>query len=113
VSVFAALAGAKGYRGIGDRAGGLPAVLLQAAGARRHPRTGTLRAPSGSTIRRVVQSTDADAADLLVCRWLADAPPGRPPPGQRKKPATRTRCSASRWTARRCAAPARATRTRT
>jgi predicted transposase YbfD/YdcC len=72
VMVFTVLAGAKNYREIGDRAADLPAVLLAPAGARTSPRTGTLQAPSGSTIRRVAESLDAEAADLLICRWLAD-----------------------------------------
>jgi hypothetical protein len=28
-------------------------------------------APSGSTLRRVVEDIDTDAADLLVCQWIA------------------------------------------
>jgi predicted transposase YbfD/YdcC len=71
VTFFAVLAGATNYREAGDRAADLPGVLLQAAAVRRHPVTGTPRAPSGSTIRRVLENIDADAADLLVGRWLA------------------------------------------
>jgi len=72
VMMFAVLAGARSYREIGDRAADLPAVLLVPAGARVDPRGGTVRAPSGSTIRRVAESIDAQAADLLVCRWLGE-----------------------------------------
>jgi predicted transposase YbfD/YdcC len=70
--VFAVLAGAKTYREIGDRAADLPAVLLEPAGARRCGSAEVLRAPSGSTIRRLAEAIDAEAADLLVCRWLAE-----------------------------------------
>jgi predicted transposase YbfD/YdcC len=35
------------------------------------PRRGGVRAPSGSTIRRVAESIDAQTADLLVCQWLS------------------------------------------
>ncbi|HEV2634394.1 MAG TPA: ISAs1 family transposase [Actinocrinis sp.] len=72
VMVFAVLAGARNYREIGDRAADLPAVLLAPAGARTDPGIGELRAPSGSTIRRVAEGIDAQAADLLVCRWLGE-----------------------------------------
>jgi DDE family transposase len=71
VAFFAVLAGATNYREAGDRAGDLPGVLPQAAAVRRHPVTGMPRAPSGSTIRRVLENIDADTADLLVGRWLA------------------------------------------
>ena len=41
-------------------------------GARRHPRTRRFVAPSEPTIRRTVKSVDADEADVLVGRWLAE-----------------------------------------
>jgi hypothetical protein len=72
IMVFAVVAGARNLGEAGDRAADLPPLLLQAAGTRRDPRTGQLVAPSGSTLRRVVESIDVDAADLLVCRWIAD-----------------------------------------
>lgn len=72
VMVFAVLAGARNFREAGDRAADLPPLLLDAAGARRDPRTGQLLAPSTSTLHRVVEDIDATDADLLVCRWIAD-----------------------------------------
>ena len=72
VMVFAVLAGARTYREIGDRAADLPVVLLEPAGTRRCGPTGLLRVPSGSTIRRLAEAIDAEAADLLVGRWLAE-----------------------------------------
>lgn len=71
VVLFAVLAGAKNFREAGDRAADLPALLLDAAGTRRDPVTGLHVPPSGSTIRRVVEGIDADAADRLVCTWIA------------------------------------------
>lgn len=71
VVVFAVLAGARNFREAGDRAADLPPLLLNAAGARRDRRTGEPVAPSGSTLRRVVQDIDTDAVDLLVCQWIA------------------------------------------
>jgi predicted transposase YbfD/YdcC len=72
VVVFTVMAGARNFREAGDRAADLPPLLLDAAGARRDPRTGALVAPSGSTLRRVVKDIDVDTADLLVCEWIAD-----------------------------------------
>jgi predicted transposase YbfD/YdcC len=71
VMVFAVLAGARNFREAGDRAADLPPLLLDAAGTRRHPRTGQLLPPSGDTLRRVTEDIDVDAADLLVCQWIA------------------------------------------
>jgi predicted transposase YbfD/YdcC len=78
VMVFAALAGARNFREAGDRAADLPPLLLAAAGTRRHPRTGELVPPSADTLRRVVEDIDVDAADLLVCQWIAQR--ARPDP---------------------------------
>ena len=39
------------------------------------------RAPSESTIRRVLQAVDLDALDVVLSRWLAARLPG-PPPGR-------------------------------
>lgn len=72
VMVFAVLAGARNFREAGDRAADLPPALLEAAGTRRDPRTGELVPPSGSTLRRVTEDIDVQAADLLVCQWIAD-----------------------------------------
>jgi hypothetical protein len=71
VMVFAVLAGARNFREAGDRAADLPPLLLDAAGTRRHPRTGQLLPPSGDTLRRVTEDIDVDAADQLVCQWIA------------------------------------------
>ena len=59
VTVFAALAGAKNFREAGDRAADLPSVLLDAAGARYDRRAGQRKAPSGSTLRRVIEDSFA------------------------------------------------------
>jgi predicted transposase YbfD/YdcC len=72
VTVLAVLAGAKNYREAGDRAEDLPQELLVLLRARRSVLSGRRVAPSADTIRRVVESVDAEAADGLVCQWLAD-----------------------------------------
>jgi predicted transposase YbfD/YdcC len=69
--VFTVLAGARNFREAGDRAADLPPLLLDAAGTRRHPRTGQLLPPCGDTLRRVTEDIDVDAADRLVCQWIA------------------------------------------
>jgi hypothetical protein len=84
VMVLAVLAGARNFREAGDRAADLPPLLLGAAGARRDPRIGAPLAPSGSTLRRVAEGIDADAADLLVGHWIAQRARPRPlAPGDR------------------------------
>jgi DDE_Tnp_1-associated len=108
LAVFAVLAGAASYREMGDRAADLPGVLLAAVGARTRPRTGTLQAPSGSTIRRIAEQIDAQAADLLVGRFLAEraaalASEDRDTP----------HAPGSRWTERPCATPVPGTGRRT
>ena len=70
VMVFAALAGAKTFREVGDRVGDLPPVLLEAAGTRRCPRSGVFVPPCADTIRRIVEDLDGQAVDLLVGRWI-------------------------------------------
>ena len=72
VTLLAALAGARNFREAGDRAADLPQSLLAAAGTRRDRSSGALTAPSGSTLRRVIEELDGDACDLLACQWLAD-----------------------------------------
>jgi predicted transposase YbfD/YdcC len=86
VMVLVVLAGARNFREAGDQAADLPDLLLHAAVARRDPRTGALVAPSGSTLRRVVEDIDTDAADLLVCQWVA-ARARRPPDTDSERPA--------------------------
>jgi hypothetical protein len=68
VTVLFGAAGAANFRQAGDRVKDLPPLLLAAAGARRHRRTGQPVAPCADTLRRVAEGIDADAADLLVCR---------------------------------------------
>jgi predicted transposase YbfD/YdcC len=90
VMVLVVLAGARNFREAGDQAADLPDLLLHAARARQDPRTGALVVPSGSTLRRVVENIDTDAADLLVCQWIA-ARARRPPDTDSEQPADRRR----------------------
>lgn len=70
VMVLAALAGARNFREIADRAADLPPRLLASAGCRVHPVTGLDVTPSAATLRRIAHVIDADAADQQICAWL-------------------------------------------
>ncbi|WP_165960368.1 transposase family protein [Actinocrispum wychmicini] len=67
-TVLAVLAGAKNYREAGDRAADLPQELLVLVGVRRRVLSGRCVAPSADTIRRVVESVDAEAAPSATTR---------------------------------------------
>ena len=74
IGVCAVLAGARSYVAIAEWAHDLP------VGARLRLGIGR-RAPSESTIRRILQAVDLDALDVALSGWLADRlsdpPPGR------------------------------------
>jgi len=63
---------ATSFRSVADYIGDLPPEALERLGARRHQSTRRFVAPSEPTIRRTVTSVDADEADVLVGRWLAE-----------------------------------------
>ena len=64
VAVAGILAGARSYEGIWAWAVDLPGSIKAGLGIRG-------RVPCESTIRRVVQSVDADLLDAVVCAWAA------------------------------------------
>jgi predicted transposase YbfD/YdcC len=74
VSVCAVLAGARSYVAIAEWAHDLPTSARLRLGIRR-------RAPSESTIRRILQTVDLAALDTTLSSWLGtrlpDPPPGR------------------------------------
>jgi predicted transposase YbfD/YdcC len=74
VSVCAVLAGARSYVAIAEWAQDLPVSARLRLGVGR-------RAPSESTIRRILQAVDLDALDAALSSWLStrlpDPPPGR------------------------------------
>ena len=74
VSVCAVLAGARSFVAIAEWAHDLPVSARVRLGIGR-------RAPSESTIRRILQKIDLDALDATVSGWLAARRPD-PPPGQ-------------------------------
>lgn len=69
--VAAAMQGAQSFTAIAEEVAELPQEALARMGARRHPATGRYVAPSEPTIRRAIQSVDADEADTLAGAWLA------------------------------------------
>jgi predicted transposase YbfD/YdcC len=72
VSVCAVLAGARSYVAIAEWAHDLPVSARLRLGIGR-------RAPSESTIRRILQAVDLDAVDATLSGWLADRSPDLPP----------------------------------
>jgi hypothetical protein len=88
VAVCAVLADARSLAAIGEWAADAPAEVLTALGVRPDPLTGIVRAPAGSTVRRVLVDIDGDALDGAVGAWLAGlspmpAPPAAEPPTPR------------------------------
>lgn len=83
MTAAAALAGCRSFRSVADFVADLPQDALVRLEARRHPVTGRYIPPSEATIRRTVQSVDADEADNLAGRWLmAQVRAGRAAAGQ-------------------------------
>jgi len=79
VLTMALLCGARDFRQAADRVAELPQVLLDAAGARRHPVLGIRIPPGRDTLRRLTEAVDAAVMDRLICTWLntlLDAHPG-------------------------------------
>lgn len=72
VMVLVVLAGARNFRKAGDHAADLPDLLLHACLARRDPGTGVLVASSGSTLRRVVETSTLMP---LTCWSVNGSPP--------------------------------------
>jgi hypothetical protein len=70
VAVVCVLAGAKGFREIGDQAADLPQDLLAGLGGRAHPLRRRIAAPSETRIRTLLQMLDAGALDVLIGGWL-------------------------------------------
>jgi Domain of unknown function (DUF4338)/DDE_Tnp_1-associated len=66
----ATISGCRSFRSVADYVADLPPEALARLGARRHPVTGRVVAPSEATIRRTVKGVDADEADTIVGTWL-------------------------------------------
>ncbi len=71
ISVAAVLAGARSLTAIGEWAADAPVAVMAALGVRFDPLEGRFRPPGEATIRRVLESADADRLDAAVTSWLA------------------------------------------
>jgi len=72
VAVCAVLSGADGYRAIGEWAQDLSQEALQRLGCRFSERKGRYEPPSEPTLRRALQSVDAQALDEVVNTWVGE-----------------------------------------
>ncbi len=72
VSLVAVLAGASNFRQIADQVADFSPLLLRKLGARWCYFRQVFGRPSGRTIRRVLESIDADELDLLTGTWLRE-----------------------------------------
>ena len=70
ISVAAVLSGARSLEAIAQWARQCTQAELRRLGCRRNPRTKRYEAPSEPTLRRFLQSVDADAVDKVVGQWL-------------------------------------------
>jgi predicted transposase YbfD/YdcC len=69
-AVAAVLAGARSLVAVGEWVADAPPQVLASLGVRRDPLTGRFEPPDEATIRRVLESVDADAFDAAVGSWL-------------------------------------------
>jgi len=72
VATCAMLSGAFSYLAIAEWASDLPQDLLRRLGCKYHPEKRKYIAPSEPTLRRHLQSVDADEFDRIVNEWLAE-----------------------------------------
>lgn len=66
IAAAAVAAGARSFVAIGEWVADAPQRVLALLGARRDRRAGLYRAPDETTLRRVLQSVDADAVDATL-----------------------------------------------
>lgn len=71
IAVCAILSGMKSFIAIAEWANHLTQDLLKRLGCRRHPKTGVYIPPSEPTIRRLLQTVDADEVDRALGNWLS------------------------------------------
>jgi Transposase DDE domain. len=71
IAVCAILSGMKSFIAIAEWARHLTQDLLKRLGSRRHPKTGVYLPPSEPTIRRLLQTVDADEVDRALSCWLS------------------------------------------
>jgi predicted transposase YbfD/YdcC len=72
IAVAATLAGARNITAIGEFAADCPQPVLEALGAKYHPRHKRFIAPHTDTFRRALSGVDADRLDEVVGAWLLE-----------------------------------------
>jgi predicted transposase YbfD/YdcC len=77
MAAVAVVCGARSFTAIGEWVADAPQRVLEALGARWHSGQGRFVAPHEATLRRVIQSFDADLLDEVIGRWLAGGVPIR------------------------------------
>src|SRR5580704_9030108 len=70
VAAVCTLAGARGFRELGDQAGDLPQEMLAALGGAPHPLRRKITAPSEKRLRTLLQALDAAMLDEITGGWL-------------------------------------------
>jgi predicted transposase YbfD/YdcC len=70
-AMAAVLAGARSFTAVGEWVSDAPPQVLATLGIRRDPLAGRFEPPDEATIRRVLETVDADALDAAVGSWLA------------------------------------------
>jgi hypothetical protein len=70
IALAGVLCGARSFLALGEFAAALSQAQLRSVGARRDAPTGRYQPPCESTIRRVLQASDADALDRCLGQWL-------------------------------------------
>lgn len=78
IAAAAVAAGARSFAAIGEWARDAPQRVLALLGVRRHRRQRRYLAPDEATVRRVLQTVDADAVDQAISAWLAHHPAAAP-----------------------------------
>lgn len=99
IAVAALLCGAKGYTALAEYAQSLSQQQLKRLGARYNRRTKRFEPPSEPTLRRLIQTADADAIDTTVGPWFLSicqdkgplAVDGKSLKGARQAPGTEVR----------------------
>lgn len=72
IAICAMLSGARNFLAIGEWASDLPQDILRRLGCRLDPHKRIYTPPSEPTLRRHLQSVDADELDRIINEWLAE-----------------------------------------
>lgn len=79
IALAGVLCGARSFFALGEFASWLSQPQLKRLGARWNKKTACLKPPSESTLRRVLQASDADTLDQFLGQWLFSQSPTSDP----------------------------------